>query len=84
MENKPKNKDRAYYLLAFRIIGDFGASIAIPVVALAMVGQWLDGKYGRSPLFTVLGFVIAALITAKIIYRKAKMYGEKYKNIEKE
>ncbi|KKR34615.1 MAG: hypothetical protein UT67_C0011G0012 [Candidatus Magasanikbacteria bacterium GW2011_GWA2_40_10] len=60
---------------------DFGASIAVPVVLFVLLGQYLDGKYGRSPLFTIMGFVLAALLTAKIIYKKAKRYGEEYKKM---
>lgn len=70
-----------YQLFAFKMLGDFGASIAVPVVVFVVIGQYLDGKYDRSPLFTILGFVLAALLTAKIIYKKAKRYGEEYKKM---
>lgn len=76
-----KSTSRDYYLFAFKIMGDFGASIAAPVVIFVLIGQYLDGKYGRSPLFTVLGFVLAALASAKIVTRKAKIYGEEYKKM---
>jgi len=62
-------------------MGDFGVSIAVPVVVFVIVGQWLDGKYSSTPLFTVLGFVIAALVTIKIIYKKAKIYGKEYQKL---
>lgn len=80
-QKSSKSKSRAYYLLAFRIMGDFGASIAIPVVLFVLSGQYLDGRYEKSPLFTILGFVLAALISGKIIYKKAKIYGEEYKRL---
>lgn len=86
MENKlPNNKqnDRKYYLFALKIAGDFGASIAVPVVIFVLVGQYLDTKYQKTPLFTILAFVLAALISAKIIYKKAKRYGEQYQNLDK-
>lgn len=76
------DKDRKYIMMGLRIIGDFGVTIAVPAVVFVLIGQWLDGKYGMSPWFTILGFVLAALITAKIIYRKAKAYGEEYQNID--
>ncbi len=83
VENKPKpTADREYYLFAFRIIGDFGATIAVPVIIFVLVGQYLDGKYGTSPWLTVLGIVFAGLITAKIIHRKAKRYGEEYEKLK--
>lgn len=76
-----KSKSREYYLFAFKIIGDFGASIAAPVVMFVLVGQYLDEKHSRSPLFTILGFVLAAIISVKIIYKKARQYGEEYKRM---
>lgn len=78
---KPTNSDRQYYMFALRIVGDFGANIAIPVVAFVLLGQYLDNKFHHSPLFTILGFVVAALISGKIIYRKAKMYGAEYQKM---
>ena len=76
------SSSRAYYLFAFKIIGDFGASIAIPVVILVLIGQYFDKKYSTSPWLTILAFVLAALISASIIYKKAKKYGEEYKKLD--
>jgi F0F1-type ATP synthase assembly protein I len=80
-KNNKKTTDRDYYMFALRIIGDFGASIAVPVVIAVLIGQYLDEKYSYNPLFTILGFVLAALISAKIIHRKAKEYGGAYQNL---
>jgi len=80
-ENKKKTSDRAYYLFALRIIGDFGISLAVPVVIFVLIGQWLDEKYHRFPWFTVLAFVLAALVSGRIIYKKAKKYGMEYQNM---
>lgn len=75
-------KDRKYYLFALRIIGDFGASIAVPVVVFVLIGQWLDGKYDKGPWFTVLGFALAAILSGKMIYKKAKKYGSEYQSLD--
>ncbi|MCX6778654.1 MAG: AtpZ/AtpI family protein [Candidatus Magasanikbacteria bacterium] len=82
MSNKEIKTDRAYYLFGLKIASDFGASIAVPVVVFTLLGQWLDKKYGKGPLFLVIGFVVAAIISAKIIYNKAKVYGEAYKKMK--
>lgn len=74
-------KDRKYYLFAVRIIGDFGASIAVPVVVFVLIGQWLDGKYDKSPWFTIFGFALAAILSGKMIYKKAKRYGKEYQDL---
>ncbi len=80
-ETPKKYSDREYYLFALRIVGDFGVSIAAPVVVFAWVGQYLDAKYGMRPWFLILGFVIAALLSGIMIYRKAKRYGDIYKKM---
>lgn len=81
-EQKPqKTTSREYYMFAFKIIGDFGASIAVPVVLFVLIGNYFDGKYNKTPLFTILGFVLAALVSARIIYKRAKEYGDEYKRM---
>lgn len=76
-----KPTERDFYLFAFKILGDFGASIALPVVVFVLIGQWLDNKYDKGPLFTIIAFVIAAALTVKIIHKKAKRYGEEYQSL---
>lgn len=77
----PTKSDREYYLFALRIIGDFGVNIAVPVVVLALLGEYLDDKYGWTPIATISGFILAALISGIIIYRKAKKYGREYQDM---
>lgn len=79
--NSQKSSSRDYYMLAFRIIGSFGASIAIPVVVFVLIGQYFDKKYNSSPWFTVLAFVLAALVSAKIVNKQAKNFGAEYKRL---
>lgn len=80
-DQKNTQSDRAYHLFALKIVGDFGATIAVPVVIMAMIGHYLDNRWQTGPLFIILGFVLAALLTARIIYRKAKRYGEIYQKL---
>lgn len=77
----PKTSDREYYLFALRIIGDFGVNIAVPAVLAALLGNWLDEKYDRYPLFIILCLIVAFLFTAKIIQKKAKKYGDEYQKM---
>ena len=79
-----KSTDRQYMLLAFKIMADFGATIAVPVVVFVLVGQWLDGRHENAPWFTVLGFAIAALLSARMIWKKAKEYAAQYEKIGKQ
>ena len=81
MEKNPKTTQREYYLFAIRVMGDFGATIAVPVVVLVLIGQYLGDIYGYKTVFTVLAFLIATLASAKIIHKKAKNYGEEYQKL---
>lgn len=73
--------DREYYLFALKIIGDFGLSIAVPVVLFVLAGQWLDQRFDLSPYLTIAGFVLAALLSGRIIWQKAKFYGKEYQRM---
>ena len=77
-------KERRYTLLGLRIAGDFGASIAVPIIIFVFIGQKIDARYEISPWGTVTSFVIAAILSGRIIYRKAKRYGREYDSLNKE
>jgi len=82
MKNKSKKTTtHDYYLFTIRIIGDFGASIAVPVIMFVLIGQYLDERFSKSPIFTIIGFILAAAISAKIIHKKAKRYGREYQKL---
>ncbi len=76
-------KDRKYMLMGLRIAGDFGATIAVPIIIFVLIGQWLDGKYDKSPWFTVGAFILAALLSGRMLYKKAKRYGKEYTELDK-
>lgn len=71
-------------LMGLRIVGDFGATIAVPIILFVLAGQWLEGKYGYAPWFTIGGFVLAAVLSGKLIYKKAKQYGKEYEQLDKD
>ena len=66
-----------------RIAGDFGWTIVVPVVCLSLLGRWLDGRYGTRPLLLIVGFAVAAAISAATIYKKAKKYGKEYESLDR-
>ena len=74
-------QDRQLYAFAFRIFGDFGVTIAIPAVAAALAGKWLDERYDTSPRYLVLLLILAFVFTAILIRRKAKQYGDEYQKL---
>lgn len=75
-------KDRKYYLLGLRIAGDFGATIAVPVIIFVLIGQWLDDRYDKGPWFTIAAFILAALLSGRMIYKKAKGYGKQFQDLD--
>ncbi len=65
-------------MLALRIAGDFGATIAIPALIAAYLGQKLDARWGSEPWMLVICVVVAMAVTALVIVRKAKQYANLY------
>ncbi len=80
MKQIPDN-DREYILFGLRMVGEFGASVAVPVVIFAVIGQKLDDRWGTGWLCTIIGFVLAALISAKIVYKRARQAGAEYQTM---
>lgn len=76
------SKDRKYAILGLRIAGDFGISLAAPVIFSVIIAQWISKKYGFGIWITILAFVFAGILSAKIILKKAKKYGKEYQEID--
>ena len=70
--------------MGMRIIGDFGAAIAVPIVVFVLAGQCLDEKYDAGYKFTISAFVLAALVSGRILYKKAKAYGAEFQSLNDE
>ncbi len=75
------SQEKEYWWLGVQIVADFLISITMPVIVFAAIGQWLDKAYNQEYIFTFLGILLAGLITALIIKRKANYYGKKYEVI---
>lgn len=85
MAENPQKKgiDRKYWVFSLKIVGDFGMTLALPVVIFSLLGQKLDDQFSTGHVFLVLGFILSALLSGKIIYTKTKKYAEEYENIDK-
>lgn len=70
-------------LLGLRIAADLGATIAAPVILFVIIGQWLDGRYDTGYRYTAVAFLVAALVSGKMIAKKARMYGKEYQSLDK-
>lgn len=51
-------------------VGEFGFLVAIPLVLFALAGRFIDSKFGSSPLFFLIGILLAIIISTFIIYQK--------------
>ena len=74
---------RKAYIFAFKALGDFGVTIAVPAVVAALAGKWLDTKFDSSPKYTIILFTIAFVLTILIVVRKVKRYGKEYQELIK-
>lgn len=73
--------DAPYYRLAMRAFADFSGTIAIPAVAAAFFGKWLDARFQTAPRYLILCFTVAFALTAMIVIRKAKRYSAEYSKL---
>jgi F0F1-type ATP synthase assembly protein I len=61
--------------LSLRLAWNLGFIIALPVVIFGFGGAYLDKYLKTSPLFVLIGFVLAVLISGIGVYRKVKEIG---------
>ena len=73
--------DAKYYRLATRIFVDFSGTIAVPAVLFALLGKWLDARYGTEPRYMILLLVIAFALTGYAVVQKAKKYKKAYESL---
>jgi ATP synthase protein I len=66
-----KNKERENSWSALSLAWSLGYSIAVPLVALALLGRFLDKKMGTSPWFLLLGILISISVSSYMVYKKS-------------
>ncbi len=76
--NQKNKKENRYYWLGLRIATDFGATIAIPALFALWIGKKISTKYGHSTIVVLSLLAVSFILTAIIIYRKAKRYAQEY------
>ena len=54
------------------LAGEMGFIIALPLVAFAFLGKYLDEKYGTEPFITLIGILIAIVSTTIWLSRRIK------------
>lgn len=77
-----KTSPNADYLgLAFRIVGDFGVTIAVPAVVATFLGVWLDQRLGTVPWLLMICIGAALLFTMYLVNKKAHRYADLFDRI---
>lgn len=69
-ENNIKTKQNS--LGAVSLALNLGYIIALPLVALALLGRFLDKKFSASPIFLLLAILLAIAISGALVFRKTK------------
>jgi F0F1-type ATP synthase assembly protein I len=75
------SKEAPYYRLAARAFVDFSGTIAVPAVIAAMIGKRLDSKYATEPWILIIALIVAFVLTAVIVVKKAKRYRADYEKL---
>ncbi len=72
-EQSPKKSPDAKYTTPFgllALVGELGFMIAVPLLVMAFIGVKLDKWLGHSPLFLIIGMVIAAIVSSVLVLQK--------------
>ncbi len=58
--------------MSVRLAWNLGFIIAVPVVVMGFAGEYIDRYFQMTPLFTIVGFVLAALLSGIGIARRLR------------
>lgn len=67
----PKTPVSSTTLQALSYAWQFGYTIAVPLVVLALLGRFLDQKLGTSPWFLLGGILLSIIISSVAVVMKA-------------
>jgi len=77
MLEKPQTK-RHPYASAMALVGEIGLEIAIPAVIFSQLGKYADVSNGTYPRWTVVGLILAFIVSGYLIWKRAKAFREMY------
>lgn len=65
-----QSKNKKAWVSSLSLALQLGYTIALPLVALALAGRFLDKKFGTSPWLLISGVIISLIITSWFIFIK--------------
>lgn len=84
MKNVDKIKEKNNVWSALSLAWQLGYTIAIPLVVLALVGRFLDKRFGTSPWLLLVGVLSSLIVsTIAIYYKTVKILEETERESEK-
>jgi len=63
-----KKTDKSFSALG--LAWNLGYTIAVPLVALALLGRYLDKKLGTSPWLLLIGILVSIAVSSWLVYKK--------------
>ena len=79
---KPKPNYNIEIAAVFGVAFELGFIIALPIVALGLLGKWLDQKYGVS-YFVFIGIALALLSSGAWLYGRLSNLAQRLQNAAK-
>jgi F0F1-type ATP synthase assembly protein I len=64
------NKKQENSWSAIGLAWELGYTIAVPLVALALLGRYFDKKLGTSPWLLLLGILVSIALSSWLVYKK--------------
>ena len=71
-KEEKNNGEKSHFWEAMNLAWELGYTIALPIVILGFGGAYADKKFGTTPLFILIGIVVAMVLTSIGIIRKVK------------
>lgn len=82
MKENKEQKQKSAMWLALDIAYELGYLIALPIVILGFAGAYADKYFHTSPLFILIGIVLAFIITSIGAFRKIKKITDSMNSIK--
>ncbi len=76
---KKISNEKSVFWQAVGLTFQFGYTITVPLIALVLLGRFLDKRFNSSPLFLIGGIVLSMIISSIVLFIKMKKIMAKIK-----